>query len=470
MQMHAIIEIEEGSLNVVVGGRDRGATRVVRSVRMPLPDLGRETVENALRGVGSDLLQGAEGVHVILADRRSQHFLSTIPSMSPKDALAFVRREALRLTNTQSADDVLLSTRFVRKDGAGKLVLATAAVTRGAWSGIAAAFEARGLDVLGLRTIEACLALSTSNAVSDAVAVLEYNAGRARFVLCADQSPVQVRRFLIGGGGEVNEAAVVTQLMMELPRTFDWLRETGQPTPTWLQLGTRVPVDDDSIEMLRGDVLEQVSRASIDVVVDEGQSKPTLSAATLLHRLANGVATPSLLDDPRPRLPWKRSRFVSVAAAAALSVTFGASAVVDGKAWLELEHARADLVDECVELEAAAAAVAVEVAPAAAPFDPALERALAMRRPISRLISEVSNSCVDGVNLEQVTFSSTGQLVVTGQVEGLGRQQALAKMAAFTHKLRDLPYLTASGQEEVNEVPGNGQRFRFKVSLSWRNE
>ena len=52
MKMHAIIEIEEGTMNVVVGGRDGGRTRVVRSLRMPLADLGTATVENALRTIG----------------------------------------------------------------------------------------------------------------------------------------------------------------------------------------------------------------------------------------------------------------------------------------------------------------------------------------------------------------------------------------------------------------------------------
>ena len=50
MKMHAIIEIEEGSMNVLVGGAgDGGRATVARSARLPLPDLGRETVENALR-------------------------------------------------------------------------------------------------------------------------------------------------------------------------------------------------------------------------------------------------------------------------------------------------------------------------------------------------------------------------------------------------------------------------------------
>lgn len=470
MQTHAIIEIEEGTLSVTVGGRQDGRVRVLRSVRMPLQDLGRATVANALRDVGGELLQSVQGVHVILADRRSQHFLSTLPMMSPRDALAFVRREAIRLTNTQSADDVLLDTRLLRKLDGDRLLLGTAVVTRNVWSQIAAAFEDRDLAVLGLHTTEACLAMSTTTAVSEATAVLEYNAGRARFVLSIDQTPVQVRRFLIGGGGEASAATVVTQLMMELPRTFDWLREIGQPTPRWLQLGTRVPVEEESLDMLRGDALEQVSRAEPDIDVDEGQAMPTLSVATLLHRLANNVATSSLLDANMPRLPWRRHRYVALAAAAALSVLLGASAVVDGRVWWKVRQQHEQLIDEFVELQVAASELAPQAAPQSDELDPQLQRALTMRRPISLLIADVSNCCTDGVSLEQVAFASVGQLVVTGEVESRSRQQALSRLATFFDRLRRLPYLQTGANEELQEVPGDGQRFRFKVSLSWRNE
>ena len=87
MKTHAIVELEEGSLAVTVASRDGGATKVVRSVRLPLPDLGREGLANALRGLGSDVLQGAAGVHVVFGERRIQHFLSTVPKMADRKSV-----------------------------------------------------------------------------------------------------------------------------------------------------------------------------------------------------------------------------------------------------------------------------------------------------------------------------------------------------------------------------------------------
>ncbi|MCK5941634.1 MAG: hypothetical protein KAI24_06680, partial [Planctomycetes bacterium] len=234
MKTHAIIELEEGTLSVVVGARDGDRTRLLRSLRMPLPDLGGETLTNALRGVSADVLQGADGVHVVIGDRRSHHFLSTLPRPTAKDAVAFVTREALRLGNLPAAEDVLLATRLVRRLAGNKFLFGTSALARSVWTPLASAFEENGIEVLGLHTIEACMAMACDPAFTEPVAVLECSSGRARYVLCVDQTPIQVRRFLIGAGGEQNEAALMTQLAMELPRTLDWLRETGQPLPKQL--------------------------------------------------------------------------------------------------------------------------------------------------------------------------------------------------------------------------------------------
>jgi len=470
MKTHAILELEEGTLNVVVGARDGNQTRLLRQLRMPLPDLSRETVSNALRGVTGEMLQGADGVHVIIGERRAQHFLSTLPKSAAKDAVDFVTREALRLTNLPSAEDVLLATRLVRRLAGNKILLGTSVLSRSVWTPVAAAFEENGMKVLSLHTMESCMAMACDAEFTEPVAVLECSGGRARYVLCVDQTPIQVRRFLIGAGGEQNEAALMTQLAMELPRTLDWLRETGQPLPKQLLIGPRVGLDDASLGMLASDEVSELRRAEPAILCDRDVAMPNLGMATLLERVADGGRTPSLLDPPHLRMPMGSGRVAAMLAAASLGILAGYSAVVDGTAWLDAREQSDDLCMQCDEVQAQLDDLHMENGNEPPSGGPKLHNALSMRRPISRLLAEVSRCCSPDLHVDELSFASKSPVVVAGHVEAATRQLALATMAEFTRKVNALPYLESRGREEVSEVLGKPNHIRFRISLAWRNE
>ena len=92
-----------------------------------------------------------------------------------------------------------------------------------------------------------------------------------------------------------------------------------------------------------------------------------------------------------------------------------------------------------------------------------------MRRPLSRLISEVSNSASDEISIEEILFASKSPVVVSGQVEGASRQDALTAMGHFTKKVHALEFVNPQGHDEISEVDGQPNRFRFKFNLAWRN-
>lgn len=470
MLTHAIVELEEGALTATVAAREGRTTKVLRSVRVPLPDLGRDGLVKAVRGLAADVLQGIAGVHVVLGERRIHHILSTVPNMPAREVTGFVLREALRVTGMPSIEDVLVAPRLLRRLPGNRLVIGSTAMARNVWEPIRDAFQQAGVEVLGLHSMEATLALAAPAAAGPSQAVLEINAGRARFVLCDGRFPVQVRRFLIGGGNEGNSSALAAQLAMELPRTLDWLRETGHGQPAVLLLGARVGIDDESIEMIRGD-LQQVVRAKDALAVGEEQAAPGLGVAKLFESLFEGVVPPSLLATPEIRLPWSAGRVVSLVAAAAAGLACSWSGVVDGTAYLgsrsELQAAAAStqqLQNELQELQRAASAQGGETVD-----ETRLLAALHLRRPISRLCSEVSNCADASLHLDELKFSSTERIVVTGVVQGESRKGALATLATFSKRLRELPYVQSDGQEEVSEVAGQQSRFRFRLSLSWRN-
>ncbi len=470
MQTHAIVELEEGGLNIVVGGISGQSIRVLRSLRLPAADLGRETLTNALRSLAGDVLQGASGVHVVLGERRVQHFSSTVPKMPAADMVAFVVREALRLTGLQAPADALVATRILRPLPGNKYVLGTTAVGRGVFEPIQAAFEANHIAVLGLYSMESCLAMAAP-AGNGPVAVLECNSGRARFVLCDGQSPVQVRRFLIGGGGEGNSAALTTQLAMELPRTFDWLREVGQTMPKQLLLGTRVTIDDESIDMLKGDDLQAIDRATVALQLEEGTPQPSLGVSMLLQKLARGEAMPSLLQPPRIVLPIGARRYVSLAASMVAGAVCSWSAIVDTVAWLDERAAVEQLATESkrIEDEIAGHQQAPGPSPSVVLEETRVQAAMSMRRPVSRLTVDVSNAAEPNVQLDELKFASTDRILVTGIVSGNSRREALTALAVFVKRLRALPYLVQDGQDEVGEVQGQRNRFRFRLGMAWRN-
>lgn len=468
MQTHAIVEIEEGGLNVVVAATVGDHTSVQRSLRVPVQDLGREALTQALRSLGSDVLQGASGVHVVLGERRMQHFATTVPRLSSDDMVAFVVRESLRLTNQPAPADVLVSTRILRRLPGHRHVLVTSALPRSAWEPVQAAFEANHIPVLGLYAMESCLALAAPAEAAAPVAVLECNGGRARFVLCDGQAPVQVRRFLVGAG-ESNPGALATQLSMELPRTFDWLREIGQPVPQAVVVGNRVPLDGEALDLLKGDELAFVTRAAVPVAVDEGLAAPGIGVAMLLDRLARGQRPASLLDAPALRGALVSPRRVALAAATAAGLACSWSAVVDGSAWLQVRDEVRAVVVQAAADEALLAGGTLPVAAS----DPApLERqatALSTRRPVSQLIGQVANAADPTIVLEELRVASGDRMHVAGVVGGPSRRDALAALAGFSQRLRALPFLRLDGQDEVQEVPGRRNCFRFRLGMTWRN-
>jgi Tfp pilus assembly protein PilN len=470
MQTHAIVELEEGSLFAALVGRAGRTLRVTRSLRLPLADLGRDTVLTALRGLGNGIFAGVRGVHVVLSDRRLQHFVCTLPRMTPADVGEFVAREGLRLTGAMNAADVFLSVRLLRRAPGQRFVVAGTALAKSVWEPLREAFAQSGIPVLGLHSVEACLALAATPDTGGRAAILECSGGRARFVSCDGDAPLQVRRFMITGGGETSPEALVAQLAMEVPRTIDWLRETGHGVPSSLVLGNRVGVDESSMEMLRGDITNVV-RARVDVSVADGETMPGLAVLMLADRLAGAAAPPSLLAEPRIELPWSQGRFASVAALLAAGLVCSWSAVVDVMVLVRAREERTAAVAETLALQQDLASVvsAETQTPAAGEAEARLQGALEMRRPASRLLAEVGNCAGPELHIEELKFASTDRIVVTGVVTGSSRKIALGALADFARLLRNLPYLEVAAQQEVAEVPEQNNRFRFRLSMAWRN-
>lgn len=469
MRTHTIVKVEEGSLLVTAATSDGKRVEIQRSVRVPLPEVTRESMLAALRGLDSSLLQGSKGVHVVLGDRRAQHFVATLPPLKQQEAVAFVVREGLRLTGMPSPDQLLVSARLLRTLPGRRTVVAAVALAKNVWEPVGDAFEKAGIPVLGLYASETCLALAAKGKRDESVAALEITAGRGRFVLCDGDAPVRVRRFLVSGGTEQSPETLAAQLAMEVPRTVDWLRESGHPAPNRLVLGTRVEVDDAGLEMLRG-VIPVVERQTADFTLPEGDVKPGLGMLSLFRALGAGSAPQSLLLRPEISMPWTLGHVAALTTVAAAGFAFSFAATLEFNALQSMEAEIQSMDEE--SLHAAAHIAELEKNPELPPPPELTERlqlALSMRRPTSRLVAEISNATTEAIKLDELRFASTDRTVVSGVVDCKTRKEALDAFAAFSEALREFRYVEMSGQEEVGEVPGQPGRLRFKIHLAWRN-
>ncbi|HEB54619.1 MAG TPA: hypothetical protein ENI87_15325 [bacterium] len=319
-----------------------------------------------------------------------------------------------------------------------------------------------------MHTVEENLAAAAASSAGESTAVLECNGNRARFVLSTDGTPVRVRRFMVGTASEPNPSMLMTQLAMEMPRTFDWLRDSGQEAPERLLVGLRVGIEEESLAMLAGDDKTTVARAESPVIVADGQASPSLGAAWLLDRVCAGRAPGSLSQTPKLRMPIGTGGMLAMAASTVIAVGAGYWAFDEGSTWLEIRKQRLAVQDEVDALSQQLADLRMaDMDAAASTVEPMLEEALRMRRPVSRLIADVSNAATPFIHIAEVRFASQGPVVVAGQVDGGDRDGVLAAMSSFSGRLRRLPYVE-SLQEEVEEVPGMRDRLRFKLSLTWR--
>lgn len=467
MKTKAILEIEEGWLTLTVADVGCKPMRIRSCLQQKMPEIGRETVANVLQAFAAQTLEGVAGLHVIVGDRRALHVTTTVPPMAADDAVRFLAREVARAGGLQGPDEALMTARLLRVLPEGRLHLGASALPRAAWNPIAAAVEDCGIQVHGLYTMESCLALAAEPS-AQGVAVLECSAGRARFVACDGDAPALVRRFLVGGG-EGSSSAIVGQLAMELPRTLDWVRENGLQTPKAILYGNRMQIDEDGLTMLRGD-LERFEAATLVAHFDDGVAVPGLATLSLLRRLAQAAAPVSLLDEPWLQVPWSRRAVTAFAALAVLGLGMSWFGWQQGREYLGFrdDQRNVDLLVRDVEThiaEAMPAAPGGETAPGTSQLD----NALRSRRPVSRLVAEVSNAANDMLHLDALQFAGNERITVTGVVKAANRNAALAALTAFTSRLRGLPYVVADGQDEVAEVGGSGHCLRFKIAMAWRN-
>ncbi len=470
MKLHTLVELEEGGLTVVVAGREGRAYRVVRSTRVPLASLTPEEVASGLLSV-SDMFEESNGVHVLFGDRRARCFTTKLPASTASDLLSYVRREAVRRGAGNSVRDLLITAEIV-KYHPGRLVSVFAtALAEDVWAPFGKAFADSGVNVLSLSIVEASLAAATRAQTGEIVLVAEVSGGRARFVIAEGRGVVQSRRFIVGAGSEsVDADAVMTQLAMELPRTLEWLREGDMPIPTAVLVGRRLGVPKDDLNVLVGDPITELREAEFKVQVDAGTQEPGLAALSVLDRLVRGEGVPSLLTEPRIKLPLTRGMRVAIAAMLAVGFSASAIALVNGYEARTHRNAFQSYTEELQALNRALDDFSRQLPDGEVMLadETRLEQALQTRRPISRLLADISRNAQADMVIDDLSFASMDAIKISGYVEGARRSVALTSLATFARGMRALVYIGSQGGEDVRPVEGFSARFHFELVFTWR--
>ena len=160
MKTHAVIEVEEGGMTLTIGEQHDASLQIQRCERVQTGDVSAESVATAMASFGPDAFAGARGVHVVVGDRRAHHFVTTTPKMPNGEVVNYVIREALRVSGLRGTEELLVAPRFIRTLSGGRLTIAVTALPHLVWHPFEVELESRGVPVLGLHTMESCLALA----------------------------------------------------------------------------------------------------------------------------------------------------------------------------------------------------------------------------------------------------------------------------------------------------------------------
>lgn len=465
---HTIVQIEENGLVLTIAQVGPRSMNIVRCLRVP----GRAGSPDELAQTVAALLLEEEGasreVHLVLGDRRFQHFQTVVPRLANDDLQALLAREAVRRAGLSGPVPQLLRGRVLRTEPGGRLAVAATAIASSVVDPMIAAFGRVGMRVATLHSVEGCLAGVAE--AGERTAVLEVEQGRARFCICDGGEPVLVRRFLVHAGGAHEDASMlVAQLSVELPRTLEFLRDNQVEPPQRLLVGPHVARGEEDLAML-GDGLRQRSIVAPEWQLADAQEVPGLAVLGLLRRLRSRRLA-SLLGDQRIGMPPQR---LWIAAAAALLLGSAAAIVIgverqqaESLALAEFASVELDRMQVERELAALDGALGAPGGETAAGGSSRLRAALQLRRPFSRAFAELCTAVPASVKLHELRFDGHETVALRGQVAADTRIAMLGALAELTARLRGAGWFATVGARDIEDVPGQ-QAMSFAMTLHWR--
>ncbi len=470
MAVSAVIEVEDGTLACTVAAVRRRAIAVSVCLRLPFPECTAANLANSLRAIREQIGQ-LDAVHVVLADRRICHYRAKVPPLEARELSAFVQRESLRQAGLPPGTAMAGHARVVGTGGAGMRRIGVVAAPQALLDPIARGCADADVDLLGVLSLESCIAGILDRSLPERTAVVDYSGGRARFLAFEDGQLAQMRRFVVHGmvSDAGSQALLVGQLAMELPRTLEFLREQGCEPPTCLLVGHHIAAGDDLLTMTEG-AISKVVQFEPKASIADGEEVPSLATLGLLQLIQSGGVLPFLRPRFAIQLPWQPWRMVRQAAAAVVAIGATAVGLQEQFDAQSLRRGRDGLLADGARIQQELRSRA-SPAPNGETLDAEQQRErllLRQRRPFSLAIARVSQQVREFLALDSLEFLDAGHLRVKGTVAAPDRLTALRTIGEFGEALATVPFLARSGSDEVKDDDARTGVLRFQFDLTWR--
>lgn len=470
MTKHFILEIDEGSLSLVVVEIHRKRVKVLESKSVTLANMEGSALVFALHDVLKDQDKEGAQVHVVLSDPNFLQFDLPLPRLEKSDQEQVMIREARRLGSLTEDELVHLGSRRINKVNPGSWRHAVVALPDRSVQPIRDALAREDLEIHSLTSVEEAAVRLLPDSIPEATLFLDHGAGRIRFVYVEGGVITQRRHILAPGiderGGGPENGFWVDQLSMEIGWNLDYLGDMGKVRPECLVLSLDLDFSEEQIEKIRGEL-------SLLPATEARYSGPgrELSQATqgIIKSLVTGGGI-SLCNvrSRKRRLDGRLALGTVLSSVLCLASLAGTGWVMKRGAEVRegIQASEAKLQELRMERESIAEALdAIESKEERG----RLREALGARRPLSLFVAETCNKVPAGISLIATAIRPDGTLEIRGRASGPDRLASLDLVQAYRKSLQELGFLERV-RERVERFAGEEAWLDFLIVARWRED
>ena len=470
MTKHFILEIDEGSLSLVVVEIHRKKVNVIESRKVTLSSMEGSALVFALHDVLKE--QDTEGaqVHVVLSDPNFLQFDLPLPRLERSDQEAVMIREARRLGSIPEEDDVLLGSRRINKVNNGSWRHAVVALPDKSVQPIRDALAREGLEIHSLTSVEEAAVRLLPKSIADATLFLDHGAGRIRFVFVEDGVITQRRHILAPGlddnGGGPENGFWVDQLSMEIGWNLDYLGDMGKSRPECLVLSQDLDFSEEQIEKISGELNLLPGSEALYSGPDGRLTQATQGIIRSLV-IGDGISVCGALAHSG-RVDGRLVLWTALSSALCLASIAVTGWVMNRGLEISGEITRGETQLQGLQLERQAIGEnldAIELSEERS----RLRKALGSRRPLSLFLAECCSKVPTGISLIEVRVQPDGALHIRGRASGPDRLASLDLVKAYRQSLQELGFLERI-RERVERFAGAEAWLDFLIVAHWRKD
>lgn len=466
---HILVEIDGDEMAITAAEVCGKTSRVRSSRRDSFVGWGgalHDEVRQAMRDVGF----ASASVHVVMDSKGFAAFELNLPRLKADELTRVVEREARhRLAHGDDAPALV---------GIGKgrqlpnklSTYPVVALSSEALTVLNNCIEDPLLRVRKIVRREDALALVLADHLPSCVVCLRRQRGGLQCELVENSTLKSGRRIELDDWtpGEPPSEELLGILKLEIDRTLEYFADLGLTAPEALAIDPSVGLTEWLSSGVVGD------HPVVDLHFDDGQhgselDEPVPPATLGLLRHLAGVAEVIAIEVQPPEPVVANVHVMAgaigllLAVSSAGVVTFGRDLKGAERELGELRRRAAELREEQVQLELRGATGDESVG-----VDAELHALVLRRRPVSRLVAEVSNLVPRTVFLDDISFDAEDRIRISGTVRSTSRLEAIRVLEGFKASLGGVSFLSLEREEVSYDATEGSQSVTFLIEGRWR--